>query len=177
MPCSRLCSKSGSYAYSSRRPRADRLKNSTPIVIGWGGGETFIASMFERCSTTPAKSRSRREIGERSAPIVCSTAREDVHRPIRNHLGRGGGAQGDHRTLLKEIMKAARAADTSYALAQGRQVIEDITLRQEVTIKRMNLSPAARPGTLVWWVNFCSRKSPVSPPKSTTARSFATARR
>ena len=126
-------------------------KNSTPIVIGWGAGETFIASDI------PALLDHTRKVtfledGEIAEVMVGSYRLlngngKTVHRPVKEITWDAVAAQkgGYAHFMLKEIHEQPRAlADTfrgRVALKDGRVSLEDIKLSaKEVSqIKRIHL--------------------------------------
>jgi glucosamine--fructose-6-phosphate aminotransferase (isomerizing) len=145
----------GSYALlflNRRDPR--RLivaKNSTPIVIGWGEGETFIASDIPALLdyTRKVTFLEDGEIGE----VTLGSCRlfdakgKVVHRPVKEITWDAVAAQkgGFAHFMLKEIHDQPRAlADTfrgRISLKDGQVSLEDIHLkaREVKQIKRIHL--------------------------------------
>jgi glucosamine--fructose-6-phosphate aminotransferase (isomerizing) len=145
----------GSYALlflNRRDPR--RLivaKNSTPIVIGWGDGETFIASDIPALLDYTRKVTFL-EDGELGEVTLGSCRLFDakgkvVHRPVKEITWDAVAAQkgGFPHFMLKEIHDQPRAlADTfrgRISLKDGRVSLEDIHLkaREVKQIKRIHL--------------------------------------
>jgi len=145
----------GSYALlflNRRDPR--RLivaKNSTPIVIGWGDGETFIASDIPALLDYTRKVTFL-EDGEIGEVTVGSCRLFDakgkiVHRPVKEITWDAVAAQkgGFAHFMLKEIHDQPRAlADTfrgRISLKDGQVSLEDIHLkaREVKQIKRIHL--------------------------------------
>ncbi len=145
----------GSYALlflNRRDPR--RLivaKNSTPIVIGWGEGETFIASDIPALLDYTRKVTFL-EDGELGEVTLGSCRLFDakgkvVHRPVKEITWDAVAAQkgGFPHFMLKEIHDQPRAlADTfrgRISLKDGRVSLEDIHLkaREVKQIKRIHL--------------------------------------
>jgi glucosamine--fructose-6-phosphate aminotransferase (isomerizing) len=145
----------GSYALlflNRRDPR--RLivaKNSTPIVIGWGEGETFIASDIPALLDYTRKVTFL-EDGELAEVTLGSCRLFDakgkvVHRPVKEITWDAVAAQkgGFPHFMLKEIHDQPRAlADTfrgRISLKDGRVSLEDIHLkaREVKQIKRIHL--------------------------------------
>jgi len=145
----------GSYALlflNRRDPR--RLivaKNSTPIVIGWGEGETFIASDIPALLDYTRKVTFL-EDGELGEVTLGSCRLFDakgkvVHRPVKEITWDAVAAQkgGFPHFMLKEIHDQPRAlADTfrgRISLKDGQVSLEDIHLkaREVKQIKRIHL--------------------------------------
>jgi glucosamine--fructose-6-phosphate aminotransferase (isomerizing) len=145
----------GSYALlflNRRDPR--RLivaKNSTPIVIGWGEGETFIASDIPALLDYTRKVTFL-EDGELGEVTVGSYRLFDakgkiVHRPVKEITWDAVAAQkgGFAHFMLKEIHDQPRAlADTfrgRISLKDGQVSLEDMHLkaREVQQIKRIHL--------------------------------------
>ena len=145
----------GSYALlflNRRDPR--RLivaKNSTPIVIGWGEGETFIASDIPALLDYTRKVTFL-EDGELAEVTLGSCRLFDakgkvVHRPVKEITWDAVAARKDGfpHFMLKEIHDQPRAlADTFRArisLKDGRVSLEDIHLKARAVkqIKRIHL--------------------------------------
>jgi len=145
----------GSYAllFLNRRDpkRLIVAKNSTPIVIGWGDGETFIASDI------PALLDHTRKVtfledGE-IAEVTVGSYRllngkgQTIHRPVKEITWDAVAAQkgGYPHFMLKEIHDQPRAlADTfrgRIALKDGQVSLEDIKLKagEVKQIKRIHL--------------------------------------
>jgi glutamine---fructose-6-phosphate transaminase (isomerizing) len=145
----------GSYALlflNRRDPR--RLivaKNSTPIVIGWGDGETFIASDIPALLdyTRKVTFLEDGEIGE----VTLGSCRlfdgkgKIVHRPVKEITWDAVAARkgGFPHFMLKEIHDQPRAlADTfrgRISLKDGQVSLEDIHLKARAVkqIKRIHL--------------------------------------
>ena len=164
-------------------------KNSTPIVIGWGEGETFIASDIPALLdyTRKVTFLEDGEIGEvrLGSYRLLDGKGKTIHRPVKEITWDAVAARkgGYPHFMLKEIHDQPRAlADTfrgRISLKDGQVALEDIKFKASEA-KRSNAFtwlPAALPGMPVWWANSCSKKSPAFPRKSTMVRSFATARR
>ncbi|MBI1997901.1 MAG: glutamine--fructose-6-phosphate transaminase (isomerizing) [Deltaproteobacteria bacterium] len=145
----------GSYALlflNRRDPR--RLivaKNSTPIVIGWGEGETFIASDIPALLDYTRKVTFL-EDGELGEVTLGSYRLFDargkiVHRPVKEITWDAVAAQkgGFAHFMLKEIHDQPRAlADTfrgRISLKDGQVSLEDIHLkaREVKQIQRIHL--------------------------------------
>ncbi len=145
----------GSYALlflNRRDPR--RLivaKNSTPIVIGWGDGETFIASDIPALLDYTRKVTFL-EDGELGEVTLGSYRLFDakgkiVHRPVKEITWDAVAAQkgGFAHFMLKEIHDQPRAlADTfrgRISLKDGQVSLEDIHLkaREVKQIQRIHL--------------------------------------
>jgi len=145
----------GSYAllFLNRRDpkRLIVAKNSTPIVIGWGEGETFIASDI------PALLDHTRKVtfledGE-IAEVTLGSYRlldgkgKTIHRPVKEITWDAVAAQkgGYPHFMLKEIHDQPRAlADTfrgRIALKDGQVSLEDIKLKagEVKQLKRIHL--------------------------------------
>ncbi len=145
----------GSYALlflNRRDPR--RLivaKNSTPIVIGWGDGETFIASDIPALLdyTRKVTFLEDGELGEVTlgACRLFDAKAKVVHRPVKEITWDAVAAQkgGFPHFMLKEIHDQPRAlADTfrgRISLKDGQVSLEDIHLkaREVKQIKRIHL--------------------------------------
>ena len=145
----------GSYALlflNRRDPR--RLivaKNSTPIVIGWGEGETFIASDIPALLdyTRKVTFLEDGEIGEVTLGSyrLFDAKGKIVHRPVKEITWDAVAAQkgGFPHFMLKEIHDQPRAlADTfrgRISLKDGQVSLEDIHLkaREVKQIKRIHL--------------------------------------
>jgi len=145
----------GSYALlflNRRDPR--RLivaKNSTPIVIGWGEGETFIASDIPALLdyTRKVTFLEDGEIGEVTLGSyrLFDAKGKVVHRPVKEITWDAVAARKDGfaHFMLKEIHDQPRAlADTfrgRISLKDGRVSLEDIHLkaREVKQIKRIHL--------------------------------------
>ncbi|HEX9788794.1 MAG TPA: glutamine--fructose-6-phosphate transaminase (isomerizing) [Candidatus Binatia bacterium] len=145
----------GSYAllFLNRRDpkRLIVAKNSTPIVIGWGEGETFIASDIPALLdyTRKVTFLEDGEIGE----VTLGSYRllngngKVVHRPVKEITWDAVAARkgGYAHFMLKEIHDQPRAlADTfrgRISLKDGRVALEDIQFNaSEVkAIKRIHL--------------------------------------
>jgi glucosamine--fructose-6-phosphate aminotransferase (isomerizing) len=145
----------GSYAllFLNRRDpkRLIVAKNSTPIVIGWGEGETFIASDIPALLDYTRKVTFL-EDGEIGEVMVGSYRLFDakgktIHRPVKEIMWDAVAARkgGYPHFMLKEIHEQPRAlADTfrgRIALKDGQVSLEDIKLKaSEVKqIKRIHL--------------------------------------
>jgi len=145
----------GSYALlflNRREPR--RLivaKNATPIVIGWGEGETFIASDIPALLDYTRKVTFL-EDGELGEVTIGSYRLFDakgktVHRPVKEITWDAVAAQkgGFPHFMLKEIYDQPRAlADTfrgRIVLRDGQVSLEDIQLkaREVKQIQRIHL--------------------------------------
>jgi glutamine---fructose-6-phosphate transaminase (isomerizing) len=145
----------GSYAllFLNRRDpkRLIVAKNSTPIVIGWGDGETFIASDIPALLdyTRKVTFLEDGEIGEVTVGSyrLLNGNGKTVNRPVKEITWDAVAAQkgGYAHFMLKEIHDQPRAlADTfrgRVALKDGRVSLEGIKLSaKEVTqIKRIHL--------------------------------------
>jgi glutamine---fructose-6-phosphate transaminase (isomerizing) len=145
----------GSYAllFLNRRDpkRLIVAKNSTPIVIGWGDGETFIASDIPALldHTRKVTFLEDGEIGEVTVGSyrLFNGKGQTIHRPVKEITWDAVAAQkgGYPHFMLKEIHDQPRAlADTfrgRVALKDGQVSLEDIKLKvSEVKqIKRIHL--------------------------------------
>jgi len=145
----------GSYAllFLNRRDpkRLIVAKNSTPIVIGWGEGETFIASDIPALldHTRKVTFLEDGEIGEVSVGSyrLLDGKGKTISRPVKEITWDAVAAQkgGYAHFMLKEIHDQPRAlADTfrgRIALKDGQVSLEDIKLKaSEVKqIKRIHL--------------------------------------
>jgi glucosamine--fructose-6-phosphate aminotransferase (isomerizing) len=145
----------GSYAllFLNRRDpkRLIVAKNSTPIVIGWGEGETFIASDIPALLdyTRKVTFLEDGEIGEVTLGScqVLNGSGKAIRRPIKEITWDAVAARkgGYPHFMLKEIHEQPRAmADTfrgRIALKDGKVSLEDIELKaSEVKqIKRIHL--------------------------------------
>ncbi|MGH7797004.1 MAG: glutamine--fructose-6-phosphate transaminase (isomerizing) [Candidatus Binatia bacterium] len=145
----------GSYAllFLNRRDpkRLIVAKNSTPIVIGWGEGETFIASDIPALLdyTRKVTFLEDGEIGE----VTLGSYRlfngngKVIHRPVKEITWDAVAARKDGYAhfMLKEIHDQPRAlADTfrgRISLKDGRVALEDIqfTVNEVKAIKRIHL--------------------------------------
>ena len=184
----------GSYAllFLNRRDpkRLIVAKNSTPIVIGWGEGETFIASDIPALLdyTRKVTFLEDGEIGE----VMLGSYRlldgkgKTIHRPVKEITWDAVAARKDgYRPLHAQRNSRSAARLGGYFsrphLAQGRpggaRRYSTQCRRGQANQAHSIWSPAARPGTPVWSANSCSKRSPAFPPKSTTVPSFATVRR
>ena len=145
----------GSYAllFLNRRDpkRLIVAKNSTPIVIGWGEGETFIASDIPALLDYTRKVTFL-EDGEMAEVTLGSFRVLDgkgkaIHRPVKEITWDAVAAQrgGYPHFMLKEIHDQPRAlADTfrgRISLKDGQVSLEDIklTARAVKQIKRFHL--------------------------------------
>jgi len=145
----------GSYAllFLNRRDptRLIVAKNSTPIVIGWGEGETFIASDIPALleHTRKVTFLEDGEIGEVSVGSyrLFDGKGKTIRRPVKEITWDAVAAQkgGYAHFMLKEIHDQPRAlADTfrgRIALKDGQVSLEDIKLKasQVKQIKRIHL--------------------------------------
>jgi glucosamine--fructose-6-phosphate aminotransferase (isomerizing) len=145
----------GSYAllFLNRRDpkRLIVAKNSTPIVIGWGDGETFIASDIPALLdyTRKVTFLEDGEIGEVTLGScrLLNGSGKAIRRPIKEITWDAVAARkgGFPHFMLKEIHEQPRAlADTfrgRIALKAGQVSLEDIELKgSEVKqIKRIHL--------------------------------------
>jgi glucosamine--fructose-6-phosphate aminotransferase (isomerizing) len=145
----------GSYAllFLNRRDpkRLIVAKNSTPIVIGWGDGETFIASDIPALLdyTRKVTFLEDGEIGEVTLGScrLLNGSGKAIRRPIKEITWDAVAARkgGYPHFMLKEIHEQPRAlADTfrgRIALKAGQVSLEDIELKgSEVKqIKRIHL--------------------------------------
>ena len=145
----------GSYAllFLNRRDptRLIVAKNSTPIVIGWGEGETFIASDIPALLdyTRKVAFLEDGEIGEVYAGFLSFIRRKGkpIKRPVKEITWDAVAAQkgGYPHFMLKEIHDQPRAlADTfrgRIALKDGQVSLEDIKLTASAVkqIKRIHL--------------------------------------
>jgi glucosamine--fructose-6-phosphate aminotransferase (isomerizing) len=145
----------GSYAllFLNRRDpkRLIVAKNSTPIVIGWGDGETFIASDIPALLdyTRKVTFLEDGEIGE----VTLGSYRlfdgksKRIHRPVKEITWDAVAARkgGYAHFMLKEIHDQPRAlADTfrgRISLKDGRVALEDIqlTTNEVKQIRRFHL--------------------------------------
>ena len=145
----------GSYAllFLNRRDpkRLIVAKNSTPIVIGWGEGETFIASDIPALLeyTRKVTFLEDGEVGEVSLGSyrLFNGKGTSIHRPVKQITWDAVAARkgGYPHFMLKEIHDQPRAlADTfrgRISLKDGQVSLEDIKLKaSEVKqIKRFHL--------------------------------------
>jgi glucosamine--fructose-6-phosphate aminotransferase (isomerizing) len=145
----------GSYAllFLNRRDpkRLIVAKNSTPIVIGWGEGETFIASDIPALldHTRKVTFLEDGEIGEVSVGSyrLLDGKGKTIRRPVKEITWDAVAAQkgGYSHFMLKEIHDQPRAlADTfrgRIELKDGRVSLEDIKLSASAVkqIKRIHL--------------------------------------
>jgi glucosamine--fructose-6-phosphate aminotransferase (isomerizing) len=145
----------GSYAllFLNRRDpkRLIVAKNSTPIVIGWGDGETFIASDIPALLdyTRKVTFLEDGEIGEVTfgSYRLFNGSGKPVHRPVKEITWDAVAARkgGYAHFMLKEIHDQPRAlADTfrgRISLKDGRVALEDIhfTVKEVKEIKRIHL--------------------------------------
>ncbi len=145
----------GSYAllFLNRRDpkRLIVAKNSTPIVIGWGEGETFIASDIPALldHTRKVTFLEDGEIGEVSLGScrLLNGKGHAVRRPVKEITWDAVAARkgGYAHFMLKEIHDQPRAlADTfrgRIALTDGRVSLEDIKFKagEVKRIKRIHL--------------------------------------
>jgi glutamine---fructose-6-phosphate transaminase (isomerizing) len=145
----------GSYAllFLNRRDpkRLIVAKNSTPIVIGWGEGETFIASDIPALldHTRKVTFLEDGEIGEVSVGSyrLLDGKGKTIRRPVKEITWDAVAAQkgGYPHFMLKEIHDQPRAlADTfrgRISLKDGQVSLEDITLSASAVkqIKRIHL--------------------------------------
>ena len=145
----------GSYAllFLNRRDpkRLIVAKNSTPIVIGWGEGETFIASDIPALLdyTRKVTFLEDGEIGEVSLGSykLLNGHGKAIHRPVKEITWDAVAARkgGYAHFMLKEIHDQPRAlADTfrgRISLKDGRVALEDIqfTVNEVKAIKRIHL--------------------------------------
>ena len=145
----------GSYAllFLNRRDpkRLIVAKNSTPIVIGWGEGETFVASDIPALLDYTRKVTFL-EDGE-IAEVTLGSYRlfngkgKAVHRPVKEITWDAVAARkgGYAHFMLKEIHEQPRAlADTfrgRILLKDGRVALENIkfTVKEVKAIKRIHL--------------------------------------
>ena len=145
----------GSYALlflNRRDPR--RLivaKNSTPIVIGWGEGETFIASDIPALLdyTRKVTFLEDGEVGEvtMGSYRLFDAKGKNIHRPVKEITWDAVAAQkgGFPHFMLKEIHDQPRAlADTfrgRIVLKDGQVSLEDIrlTAREVKRLQRIHL--------------------------------------
>ena len=145
----------GSYAllFLNRRDptRLIVAKNSTPIVIGWGEGETFIASDIPALLdyTRKVTFLEDGEIGEvkLGSYRLFNGKGKTINRPVKEITWDAVAAQkgGYAHFMLKEIHDQPRAlADTfrgRISLKDGRVALEDIqlTASEVKQIKRFHL--------------------------------------
>jgi glutamine---fructose-6-phosphate transaminase (isomerizing) len=145
----------GSYAllFLNRRDpkRLIVAKNSTPIVIGWGEGETFIASDIPALLdyTRKVTFLEDGEIGEVTlgAYRIFNGKGQKITRPVKEITWDAVAARkgGYAHFMLKEIHDQPRAlADTfrgRISLKDGRVALEDIqlTAKEVQQIKRFHL--------------------------------------
>jgi len=145
----------GSYAllFLNRRDpkRLIVAKNSTPIVIGWGEGETFIASDIPALldHTRKVTFLEDGEVGEVTVGSyrLLNGHGKAVHRPVKEITWDAVAAQkgGYAHFMLKEIHDQPRAlADTfrgRVALRDGRVSLEGIQLsvKEASQIQRIHL--------------------------------------
>ena len=126
-------------------------KNSTPIVIGWGNGETFIASDIPALLdyTRKVVFLEDGEVGEVSADSfrLFNGKGKSIERPLKEITWDAVAARKDgyRHFMLKEIHEQPRVlADTfrgRISLKDGAVALEDIrlTARQAQRIKRIHL--------------------------------------
>jgi glucosamine--fructose-6-phosphate aminotransferase (isomerizing) len=145
----------GSYALlflNQKEPkRLIVAKNSTPIVIGWGNGETFIASDIPALLdyTRKVVFLEDGEVGEVSADSfrLFNGKGKSIERPLKEITWDAVAARKDgyRHFMLKEIHEQPRVlADTfrgRISLKDGAVALEDIrlTARQAQRIKRIHL--------------------------------------
>jgi glucosamine--fructose-6-phosphate aminotransferase (isomerizing) len=145
----------GSYAllFLNRRDpkRLIVAKNSTPIVIGWGEAETFIASDIPALLdyTRKVAFLEDGEIGEVTLGSyrIFNGKGQKIHRPVKEITWDAVAARkgGYAHFMLKEIHDQPRAlADTfrgRISLKDGRVALEDIrlTANEVKQIKRLHL--------------------------------------
>jgi len=145
----------GSYAllFLNRRDpnRLIVAKNSTPIVIGWGEGETFIASDIPALldytrKVTFLEDGEIAEVTLGSYKLLNGHGKA-IHRPVKEITWDAVAARkgGYAHFMLKEIHDQPRAlADTfrgRISLKDGRVALEDIqfTINEVKAIKRIHL--------------------------------------
>jgi glutamine---fructose-6-phosphate transaminase (isomerizing) len=145
----------GSYAllFLNRRDpkRLIVAKNSTPVVIGWGDGETFVASDIPALLeyTRKVTFLEDGEIGE-VTPGACRLFNgkgQSIHRPVKEITWDAVAARkgGYPHFMLKEIHDQPRAlADTfrgRIALKDGSVALENIKFKtsEAKAIKRIHL--------------------------------------
>jgi glucosamine--fructose-6-phosphate aminotransferase (isomerizing) len=126
-------------------------KNSTPIVIGWGNGETFIASDIPALLdyTRKVVFLEDGEVGEVSTDSfrLFNGKGKSIERPLKEITWDAVAARKDgyRHFMLKEIHEQTRVlADTfrgRISLKDGEVALEDIrlTARQAQRIKRVHL--------------------------------------
>jgi glutamine---fructose-6-phosphate transaminase (isomerizing) len=126
-------------------------KNSTPIVIGWGNGETFIASDIPALLdyTRKVVFLEDGEVGEVSTNSfrLFNGKGKSIERPLKEITWDAVAARKDgyRHFMLKEIHEQTRVlADTfrgRISLKDGAVALEDIrlTARQAQRIKRVHL--------------------------------------
>jgi glucosamine--fructose-6-phosphate aminotransferase (isomerizing) len=126
-------------------------KNSTPIVIGWGNGETFIASDIPALLdyTRKVVFLEDGEVGEVSTDSfrLFNGKGKSIERPLKEITWDAVAARKDgyRHFMLKEIHEQTRVlADTfrgRISLRDGAVALEDIrlTARQAQRIKRIHL--------------------------------------
>ena len=145
----------GSYAllFLNRRDpkRLIVAKNSTPIVIGWGEGETFIASDIPALldHTRKVTFLEDGEIGEVSVGSyrLLDGKGKTIRRPVKEITWDAVAAQkgGYPHFMLKEIHDQPRALSDTFrgriALRDGQVSLEDIKLSASAVkqIKRIHL--------------------------------------
>jgi glucosamine--fructose-6-phosphate aminotransferase (isomerizing) len=145
----------GSYAllFLNRRDpkRLIVAKNSTPIVIGWGEGETFIASDIPALldHTRKVTFLEDGEIGEVSVGSyrLFDGKGKTIRRPVKEITWDAVAAQkgGFPHFMLKEIHDQPRALSDTFrgriALKDGQVSLEDIKLSATAVkqIKRIHL--------------------------------------
>ncbi len=145
----------GSYAllFLNRRDpkRLIVAKNSTPIVIGWGEGETFIASDIPALldHTRKVTFLEDGEIGEVSVGSyrLLDGKGKTIRRPVKEITWDAVAAQkgGYPHFMLKEIHDQPRALSDTFrgriALKDGQVSLEDIKLSASAVkqIKRIHL--------------------------------------
>src|SRR5688500_9868167 len=136
----------GSYAllFLNRRDpkRLIVAKNSTPIVIGWGEGETFIASDIPALLDHTRKVTFLKdgEIGEVSVGSyrLLDGKGKTIRRPVKEITWDAVAAQkgGYPHFMLKEIHDQPRALSDTF---RGRIALKD----GQVSLEDIKLSPSA----------------------------------
>ena len=180
----------GSYAllFLNRRDpkRLIVAKNSTPIVIGWGEGETFIASDIPALldytrKVTFLEDGEIAEVNLGSYRLLDGKGKT-IRRPVKEITwDRGGGAkgrlspfhaQGDSRSAAR-LWRTPCAAASRSETAKCRS--KKSTTRRRLSEANQRDSPRRlrhSHGMPAWSASTCSKKSPAFRSKSITASEF-----